>query len=87
MDMSYSAVHSKESLARPWEVGAWGGGGAQTKVACQRVPHLPGVGLPWSPRYAQSLADSSLWEAWPQHKLGDEFQSLTPGALSQLCFL
>lgn len=25
MDLSYSAVHSKVSLVRPWEVGVWGG--------------------------------------------------------------
>ena len=41
-------------------------------------------GLPWYPRRAQSFAESSLWEVWPRHKLGDDLQRSTSGALFQL---
>lgn len=84
MDVFYSAVHSKESLVRPWEVGCGDTvttGGCveshQAKVACLSCPHLPRTGLPQYPRRAQSLAESSPRNAWPQHKLADEFAQLT----------
>ena len=38
-------------------------------------------GLLWYPRRAQSLAESSLWAAWPRHKPGDDPQRSTSGAL------
>lgn len=41
------------------------------------------MSLPQCPCCGQSLAGSSLWEVWPQHKLQGRFQGPATGAFSQ----
>lgn len=69
MDVSYPAVHSKESLARPWETGVRGMGGqvgiSLSQSCLAEESCLPGTGLPWYPSCAQSWLESSPWEVWP----------------------
>lgn len=77
----YSVIHTyKGTFGKALGLGAGGGEGPQ---ASGRNPSSPRDRPHLVSQLCPVIGRSSLWEMWPQHKLGDEFQSLASGVLRQ----